>query len=360
MIMENDQKMSVHESRIFQSLDALRGLAAILILFRHTTDKTLEYWFRGSYLSVDLFFILSGFVLAHAYQAKLKGELAPIRFMLLRYVRIMPLYLIALAIEIILTLCTSITATENLRLFVTATSSVLILPTIPTYSTASWALFPLNFPAWSLFFELAANFVFAVFAPAATWRSLAFITGVSALALFAASWMYGTLNHGLAWADWPVAVVRVTFGFSAGVAVYELWKLRPNVLILPTWLLLIAFILMTLVPAGGRLASFLDPAIVVFCFGPLVYLATNAHVGRLLTPVLTALGVCSYGVYVLQVPIIHFFKFISPYLTGSEMAAHGVIRACVTGVLLTGLVMVLHHFYDVPVRSAVRRSLQKR
>lgn len=55
----------------FASLDAIRGIAAIFVVTRHTGEYFGGYPFFNSFLAVDIFFLLSGFVIAHAYGKKL-------------------------------------------------------------------------------------------------------------------------------------------------------------------------------------------------------------------------------------------------------------------------------------------------
>ena len=46
----------------------------------------------SSYLAVDLFFVLSGFVLAHAYDQKIARGMGTIDFMRIRLIRLYPIY----------------------------------------------------------------------------------------------------------------------------------------------------------------------------------------------------------------------------------------------------------------------------
>ena len=60
--------MSAHQSgNRYVALDGLRGVAAIAVVFRHAHVDALP--FAHGYLAVDLFFLLSGFVIARSYEA---------------------------------------------------------------------------------------------------------------------------------------------------------------------------------------------------------------------------------------------------------------------------------------------------
>ena len=59
----------------FEVLDAWRGIAALLVAVYHF--QTMHHaaflpFVRNSYLFVDFFFVVSGFVIAHAYAGRLE------------------------------------------------------------------------------------------------------------------------------------------------------------------------------------------------------------------------------------------------------------------------------------------------
>lgn len=68
------------KSRKFETLDALRGLAAVTILLGHMHFLYFSSLplFPHAYLAVDFFFMLSGFVLSFAYQEKLDHSYPPL------------------------------------------------------------------------------------------------------------------------------------------------------------------------------------------------------------------------------------------------------------------------------------------
>ena len=80
--------MLINNRRSFVTLDGLRGIAALAVVTRHA--PYFRNPFFESYLAVDFFFVLSGFVLAHAYGQRLRGNLSILDFVKIRIVRLYP------------------------------------------------------------------------------------------------------------------------------------------------------------------------------------------------------------------------------------------------------------------------------
>jgi len=156
----------------FSVLDGMRGIAALFVLTRHT-GNFWGVWLFKSYLAVDLFFILSGFVIAHAYDQKLQsGQISNKQFVLIRIIRLAPVYLLALLLAT--TVSASVGAVDGhahtvSQILISALFSAFFLP---SYMPGSAAFFPLIGPSWSLFFELIANFLYAAFRSRLTPKAL--------------------------------------------------------------------------------------------------------------------------------------------------------------------------------------------
>src|SRR4051812_33009270 len=82
----------------FIALDGLRGVAALVVIVMHRG----RWWYpQGGflghgYLAVDFFFLLSGFVIAFAYDSRLSAGMSAWRFMGLRLIRLYPLILLGM------------------------------------------------------------------------------------------------------------------------------------------------------------------------------------------------------------------------------------------------------------------------
>ena len=81
---------------MFLGLDAMRGVAAVSVMLYHFSPfLSADIILPGAYLAVDLFFVLSGFVICHAYHAKLEAGMGVSRFCAVRLIRLYPLYIAA-------------------------------------------------------------------------------------------------------------------------------------------------------------------------------------------------------------------------------------------------------------------------
>ena len=166
--------------RFFCTLDGIRGLAAILVAMSHTLPFLRPATLDEAHLAVDIFFLLSGVVLANAYEERLLSGLGVWRFAMIRAVRLYPLYALGCLITVIAALA-GIRADippEDLLLFV-----ALAVFLLPNPFMGNDQIFPLNGPSWTLFFEMLANMYYAVVIHSLTTRHLVTIMLVSALGL---------------------------------------------------------------------------------------------------------------------------------------------------------------------------------
>lgn len=212
---------------VYCPLNGLRGVAAIAVVLYHAQPFFRLNLAPRGYLAVDLFFVLSGFVIAHAYERRFANGLTAPRFLWQRVQRFYPLYFLGhliIAAWIGLELIVSPPAILSpMQFAIAAILGGLFLPT-PMIGV----LYPLNGPAWSLLWELTINFIFA-----AIWRR----TGVIA-ALAGACWLAlltlvgsGPMDHGPS--DPLNGLLRAGFSFPLGVLIYRYRDRLPRVPIPP-------------------------------------------------------------------------------------------------------------------------------
>lgn len=131
-------------------LDALRGIAAIAVVLHHLwqTFPGLHFPVHAQ-LAVDLFFVISGFVMARTYEPRMRRGLTALQFIKLRYRRLW----LPLAIGSSIGLAWALQR-HGLRSEL-APAFLLILAFMPAWWMAN--SFLLNLPAWSLFLEICVN-----------------------------------------------------------------------------------------------------------------------------------------------------------------------------------------------------------
>src|ERR1700722_3197255 len=131
----------------FSALDGLRGVAAISIVVFHYSQNLGWELLPNAYLAVDFFFMLSGFVIAHAYEARLRSGQTVAEFMQRRLIRLYPLYWLGTTLPIILIAVAAWFGESHPAGTLTAASyflGLLFLPTPSNLSVFGSRVFPLN------------------------------------------------------------------------------------------------------------------------------------------------------------------------------------------------------------------------
>lgn len=89
-------------SKKYEELESIRGIAALLVVFEHIPHWNSSFFnisiFRNGFLMVELFFVLSGFVIYNAYSNNIKTGKDLLRFQFLRFGRLYPVHLMFLLI----------------------------------------------------------------------------------------------------------------------------------------------------------------------------------------------------------------------------------------------------------------------
>ncbi|MEP6867530.1 MAG: acyltransferase, partial [Novosphingobium sp.] len=135
-------------------LDGIRGIAAIEVVIFHAQIVFGGFsLFNRGYLCVDLFFILSGFVLTLSAEPRMKSGLTAIQFFRARIVRLWPMVVIGLILGTAVMLAGH--QTQGLALLILA--GALSIPALWHNVDPQPSMFPVNSPQWSIYAELIAN-----------------------------------------------------------------------------------------------------------------------------------------------------------------------------------------------------------
>ena len=338
------------------SLDGLRGIAALAVMTFH-----FNYFFlpqaglldiipglRRAYLGVDLFFLLSGFVMAHMYGQKLATDWRQHwrEFARVRFARIYPLFAL-----------TTLSLVMAHAVFSLPIGGV-------SFSARSLALQPLllqcfgrglswNYPGWSISTEAAAYVLF-VFAAAALVRGR--YPRVAAVACIVTLAGVSGLHHGSlhVYSGWS-ALLRTLAEFGLGALLHRADASGARVA--HGRVALIAVTCLGLAAVSGW------DIFLVAALACLIHHGTDGStpVARLLdSRGFVALGAWSYSVYLWHAPT-HYAVMGLFAAAGHPLAAlsRSQARAVVLATMLTVIALsaVSLQYFERPLRLSIRRRL---
>lgn len=222
-------------------LTSLRFCAAFWVLLYHFKDRLgldLGRWglVADGYLGVDLFFTLSGFILAHVYLTSLEaGRFGYGGFLKNRIARVYPMHLAALAAMVVLfagasALGAGVGSPEAFK-WNDLPAHLLMVHAWGTTAAVGW-----NFPSWSISAEWAAYLLFPLAATlvlqARRWAG-AFAAGALALCLVS----FAALDNLRAVLPWvgndfsqmtaQIGALRILPSFLLGIALYAFGRNAP-------------------------------------------------------------------------------------------------------------------------------------
>jgi peptidoglycan/LPS O-acetylase OafA/YrhL len=308
----------------YQTLDGLRGVAALAIALFHLAGWTNHRWILPhAWLAVDFFFMLSGFVIAHAYEKRL-GSIGLLGFVRVRLIRLWPL----IALSMVIGALAWAFVLHRGQALGYLWRGLLLVP--QTHGQP----YPLNAPAWSLFFELVANLAWVIVALRLDTRILLGAVLISGALAVGFDVPYAELGGAKAFLG---GFPRVTFAYGLGVLCY-----RNQVRIsLPAWLLALALIAVFWLPYTPAAVNL---CIVGFVF-PAILLAGAGSQSE--GPLLKLGGDLSYPLYALHRPL-------GMILLGA-LGPHGP-KAWVFVPVILGISWLALKLYDEPIRNVLTRS----
>jgi peptidoglycan/LPS O-acetylase OafA/YrhL len=354
-ILAGSEHITDPSARTFVTLDGLRGIAALAVMFWHIEGIGGSIVSSG-YLAVDLFFMLSGFVLAHRYDGRLQSGFGASQFIKMRVIRLYPLYILGCAIGAFVGLMGLVvqhgTGTDwNAWLFDIALS-ILMLPDLVR---PDGLVFRFNVPAWSLFYELTINIVFAFALPRLHKAGLFAIVILSGLALIVEAFYFGSLRLTGTMPYFLFASVRAIFGFFTGVLIHRLRTDR----LLPRWsvhpALPMAITLATMfAPGGGAQLPYISILIVMFAYPAVILMGLEREVEGRFGNLMSWLGILSFPLYAIHAPVLSLARHLGTTLHLSALTAE---LLAVPPLLIAA--WPASEYYDKRVRRWLTRFVRK-
>jgi peptidoglycan/LPS O-acetylase OafA/YrhL len=322
--------MSAAPTGKIEELESIRGIAAVLVVLFHMPTWNVGLhdvrFILNSYYMVDLFFVLSGFVMNLNYGNRLHGGHDLARFQFLRLGRLYPVHLLFLLLAVLTTASSWLAATAfGLKLphgsafkdatLASFTEQLLLIHSLGFFKIAH----PFNLPSWSISVEFYTYLVFGIMCLISHYvlrLSTFVVLSGAALALLA---FYGSNIGGFA------EILQCLAGYFLGCLAAAFTTRHPEAL--PRGSTLVALAAMALFlctrtdPRFDIAIFFLSAALIV----AVVCSRDDATKAILRHPWLKFLGLVSYSIYMSHTFVLWVCnQFVRVVLHRPEAVVEGV------------------------------------
>jgi peptidoglycan/LPS O-acetylase OafA/YrhL len=355
------------KSEMVPALTGVRALAAFMVLALHAGQNFPNWLFTGAvsargYLGVDLFFLLSGFIIAHVYLF----DLVPLRahalrvFLWHRFVRLFPAHAVVLVALVGLIIAVRSAGIElndprgwNYR---DLPWHFLMMHAWGTVDVAGW-----NAPSWSISAEWFAYLLFPVIAAVTLSlpRYAAFVLALAPLLSTALIFHLNDWGVGSAWIGAP-ALLRVSSEFSCGVLIYrsvrvDIANVSPGLSDMSAFGALAAIVIAALVRADDFVLIALLAVLIagVSGQGPFVRAVFGCR------PVVW-LGEISYSIYLVHFPVLLILRHGADHIARLRMLESEISRLLLfmTSVaVVIGVASLSYYLVEYPARRRWRNAV---
>jgi len=366
-------------------LDGLRGAAALMVVWYHFfegfafAEGTAITTFCHGHLGVDLFFMLSGFVISYAYDDRWQAphnRLTMRDFFKRRLIRLHPMLVMGAVIGFTTFLLGGGVQWDGTQtpLSWSIVALVLTMLFIPAYPGAPYDLrgngemYSLNGPSWSLFFEYIGNLLYALFIRRLGTRTLAALT-----AALGAAWVWlvatDVSGYDMIGIGWTLDVVnffggllRMLFPFTMGMLLARRFKpVKVKGIFWIAWAVLFGLFSVPALAKCGAVSvnGLYEVACVAIVFPAIVWLtASGETTTKVSAHVCKFLGDISYPLYIVHYPIMYLFYawLIKNELYSLSATWEVVIMVFAINVTLAYACLKL---YDEPVRRWLTKRFIK-
>lgn len=299
------------------------------------------------FLAVDFFFCLSGFVIGYAYDDRI-AKMGLRRFFTLRIIRLHPLVVAGSVLGLLAFLFDPFGGHLELystgKIILAFFCSIFLIP-LPVIADRGFNLFSFNAPAWSLFWEYAANIVYAFALYRIPRGYLLLLTILSAVALCFVAYRSGNLLGGWSGPTFWDGCARISYSFLAGLLIYRSnWIIKNKLgFIGLATLLLLAFLM-----PFSKWNWLSEPLVMLFYFPLLIAFGAGAALPPRFKEVCVFSGKISYPLYMTHYAVLWMFgNYYTTHKPGTMQLALIIIAGLILLVGAAYLVMVV---YDIPIR----------
>lgn len=349
-----------YASARYSSLEGLRFIASMAIVVYHFVPYTepghvaTEFWSGRLSIAVDLFFVISGIVIANGYLGRTSSWRDYSAFMRRRFARLYPLHVATLGFYMMIGGAASVgllkVANASKYAFDELAANLLLVHAWGFSSQLSF-----NYVSWSISAEWFVYLLFPLIAWASAKPSGLITVGLTLAGCIAIS--HGFIGRGLPHLTWDYSILRALPSFGLGVWICAHRKLVAGIIgpqYAATGLAASAAALVLFMVAGWSQYTLLGAAygIVLFAF--------LCDAARLRTPLawapISRLGTLTYSIYMLH-PVVAtvLLSFLAPKLLGTSFWA--MVAAIGVAIPATLAIAVLsYRFFEEPARQMLTSS----
>ena len=352
------------QTRITQ-LDGLRGIAAVMVLALHfpiaESFFTNNFFVRQSWLFVDFFFVLSGFIIATNYYTKISAWSVFKNYLLKRIARLGPLLYFTVIIYFIyemLGLFLKMKVNPHpVTYYITQTIDSLFFLNSTTLLGSTQGMNP---PSWSISAEMISYFVFGVGVVSFPKKKIYFSILIVALCI-----VFIIVNNDYTFQNGDYGFVRGLLGFNFGVITYKISKIKDfktNLLEVPSVLITLVAFYVTFNNKGQF--QNIQYLIFPFIFSFIVYIfrfSSGALSNALNSKPLQLLGKLSFSIYLNHYIIITIIYQVCFKLLRIELTEPNItIIFFITVVIVLLYSLITYHFIELRIGRRVKNILLKK
>lgn len=367
--MNKDRFTFKDSKQHYKTLDGLRGVAAVMVVLFHIFEifsggDHAKQIINHGYLAVDFFFVLSGFVIGYAYDDRWK-HMSTGEFFKRRLIRLHPMIVVGMligAITFYFQDCSyfpAIHGTPLWKFLLVLLIGFTLVPVGSSMDIRGWGeMFPLNGPAWTLFFEYIANILYALVIRRLSSVVLFILVLVAGVALVHLALTNGDVIGGwsLEWSQFRIGLTRLMYPFLAGLLLSRISKTVAIKLgFLWCSLLLMAILAMPRIGDRAWMNGLYDAAVILFLFPFIVYLGASRRDDKNISSrISNFLGAISYPLYIIHYPFIYLFiAWVDRQKPSFEASIVGGVVVLITSIAIA---WICANIYDQPVRKWLARK----
>jgi peptidoglycan/LPS O-acetylase OafA/YrhL len=342
----------VHKQHRFEFLDGLRGIAAFVVVVYHFTEQYGHAaFFSSAPLAVDLFFCLSGFVIAWSYYQRLLEGMSYVNYLKRRLIRLYPMFLMGLFVGLLsylVKLHFGNTPYSPMQIAESNLFNIFYFPYFVNDATDKiHGIFLTNPPAWSLFFEMVANVLFLFTLRMSKIKLLTFTVFFAAMLVLSA--YIFKIFPGWSTENFAGGFPRVGFSFMVGVLIFKFYDNLKKLPHIHPALIVAALLVMFLLPFHMSYLYWLFCTLFIVPF--FIIAGANVQIkSTLVTKMTIFLGWLSYPIYCLHNPILNIYKGFTkdPINFYLEISIIFIVTIIVT--------YLIAKYYDDPLRARLNRQ----